>query len=53
VRKAIRNLRSLTSFDHLYIGGGNARKIAFELDPDVTIVSNAAGITGGIALWRE
>jgi polyphosphate glucokinase len=53
VKKAIRNLRALTSFDHLYIGGGNARKIDFDLDPDVTIVSNDAGIRGGVALWRD
>ncbi len=52
VRKAIRNLRALTTFDHLYIGGGNARLLDFELDPDVTIVSNDAGMTGGVALWR-
>jgi polyphosphate glucokinase len=53
VRKAIRSLRALTSFDHLYIGGGNAKKIDFELDPDVTVVSNEAGIKGGIALWQD
>jgi polyphosphate glucokinase len=53
VKKAIRNLRTLTSFDHLYIGGGNAKKIDFELDPDVTIVSNDAGIKGGVVLWRD
>ena len=53
VRKAIDELRSLTSFDHLYIGGGNAKKIDFELDPDVTIVDNSAGLAGGVALWRD
>ena len=53
VRRAIDNLRTLTSFDHLYIGGGNAKKIDFELDPDVTIVDNTAGLAGGVALWRE
>jgi polyphosphate glucokinase len=53
VRKAIDELRSLTSFDHLYIGGGNAKKIDFELDPDVTLVSNEAGIRGGVALWQD
>jgi len=53
VRKAIRSLRALTSFDHLYIGGGNAKRIDFELDPDVTVVSNDAGIKGGIALWQD
>jgi polyphosphate glucokinase len=53
LRKAIRALRALTTFDHLYIGGGNARKIDFELDPDVTVVTNDAGLRGGVALWRD
>jgi polyphosphate glucokinase len=53
VKKAIRNMRSLTNFDRLYIGGGNARRIDFTLDPDVTIVANDAGIKGGNALWRH
>jgi polyphosphate glucokinase len=53
VARAIKNLRSLTYFDHLYIGGGNSEKVAFELDPDVTLVSNQAGIAGGLAAWRE
>ena len=33
----------------LYIGGGNARKIDFEPPAHVKIVSNTAGITGGVA----
>ena len=45
-------LRTVVNFDHLYIGGGNAKAIKFELPPDVTIVPNSDGITGGIALWR-
>jgi polyphosphate glucokinase len=53
LRRAILNMRSLTQFDHLYLGGGNARKVALELEPDVSIVSNIAGLTGGIALWRD
>lgn len=53
LRKAIANLRTLTNFDHLYIGGGNARKIDFALDPDITVISNDAGMTGGVALWRD
>ncbi len=53
VGRAIRTLRALTSFDHLYIGGGNAKKIDVELAPDVTVVSNDAGIKGGIALWHD
>jgi polyphosphate glucokinase len=53
VRKAINNMRNLTNFDHLYIGGGNAKKIEFALEPDVTIVSNEAGVKGGVVLWRD
>ena len=51
VMKAIANMRVLTNFDHLYLGGGNAKKISFALEPDVTIVANEAGIRGGAALW--
>lgn len=51
--RAIANLRTLTYFDHLYIGGGNSKKVALELDADVTLVSNTAGIEGGLAAWRE
>ena len=53
VRRAIRTLRTLTNFDRLYIGGGNAKKIRFTLDPDCELVDNAAGILGGIKLWRQ
>ena len=53
MKKAIETLRALTTFDHLYVGGGNAKKIDFEPDPDVTIVGNEAGIEGGVALWRD
>jgi polyphosphate glucokinase len=53
VKKAIKTVRILTNFDHLYIGGGNAKKVALELEPDVSIVSNEAGIAGGLAVWRD
>ena len=53
LKKAIGNLRRLTYFDHLYIGGGNAKKVTFALEPDITVVANEAGIKGGVALWRN
>jgi polyphosphate glucokinase len=53
VFKAIGNLRAMTFFDHLYIGGGNSRRIVRDrLDDDVTIIDNSAGILGGIKLWE-
>lgn len=53
VRHAIETLRTLTTFDHLYLGGGNAAKIKFKLPPDVSVVSNECGMKGGIGLWRD
>jgi polyphosphate glucokinase len=52
VTKAIANMRALTLFDHLYIGGGNSRRVLrHHLPDDVTVVDNSAGILGGIRLW--
>jgi polyphosphate glucokinase len=54
VHKAIANLRAMLFFDHLYVGGGNSRRIARNnLADDVTIVDNTAGILGGIKLWES
>src|SRR5204862_8319405 len=53
VERAIGILRRVVNFDHLYLGGGNAKHISFALPSDVTIVPNSAGLTGGIALWRD
>jgi polyphosphate glucokinase len=56
VRKAIAQLDQLLFFDHLYIGGGNARRVRRDdLGPVLertTVVDNAAGILGGIRLWE-
>jgi polyphosphate glucokinase len=53
VAKVIEILREVIRFDHLYIGGGNAKDITFPLPPDVTIIPNTDGLTGGIKLWLE
>ncbi|HXP04563.1 MAG TPA: ROK family protein [Stellaceae bacterium] len=53
VERALAVLRTVVNFDHLYIGGGNAKKIEFDLPKDITIVSNTDGLTGGIHLWDE
>ena len=52
VDEAIANMHTLTCFDRLYIGGGNARHLDVKALPaNVTIVDNSAGILGGIRLW--
>ncbi|MFN8058280.1 MAG: ROK family protein [Vicinamibacterales bacterium] len=51
--KAIPLLEFIFNYDALYLGGGNARKITITLPKRVHVVSNDAGLTGGIALWRQ
>ncbi|HYM73485.1 MAG TPA: ROK family protein [Stellaceae bacterium] len=53
VERAIGVLRTVVNFDHLYLGGGNAKKIKFELPTDISVVPNTDGLTGGIRLWRD
>ncbi len=57
VRHAIDYFDVLTSFDHLYIGGGNARHVARdelgEVRSRVSVVSNSEGIRGGVKLWDD
>ena len=53
VREAIDNLRTLVNFDHLYIGGGNSKKLKGDLPEDCSVVDNTAGILGGIRLWDD
>jgi polyphosphate glucokinase len=51
VREAVDNIEALLLFDHLYVGGGNSGHVDIDLGPKVTIIDNAAGITGGLRLW--
>lgn len=51
VKIAVETLDRLLFFDHLHVGGGNARHVNADLGPKVTLVDNVAGILGGIKLW--
>ena len=51
--KAIKTLDRVINYDHLYLGGGNAKKVTIELPSNVAIISNVAGLLGGIALWAD
>jgi polyphosphate glucokinase len=53
VREAIDILYALFIYDRLFIGGGNATRITFDLPANATIIDNAAGILGGIKLWER
>lgn len=51
VARAVRTLDVLLRFDHLYIGGGNSRRVTVDLGPNVELIDNVAGILGGVRLW--
>ena len=49
--EVVESLRPVFLWDHLYVGGGNARRLTTFLGDDVTIVPNVAGIIGGVKAW--
>jgi len=53
VDKAIKALDAVFIYDHLYIGGGNAKLLDRDLGPRITVIDNVAGILGGIRLWDQ
>ncbi|MEO1401561.1 MAG: ROK family protein [Cyanobacteria bacterium J06635_1] len=53
LKRAIASLEHLFNYDCLYIGGGETKRINFELPANVKIVPNVMGLLGGIALWRD
>lgn len=52
MQEVIEQTEKLFNWDHLYIGGGNTKKIDFKPPKNVSIVSNREGILGGAALWN-
>ncbi|MGA7712211.1 MAG: ROK family protein [Rhizomicrobium sp.] len=53
VAKMLPYFFTLLHYDHLYLGGGNAKRLRIKLPRKVTIVPNIAGLKGGAALWRQ
>lgn len=53
MQKVLAIMENVFNYDRLFLGGGNAKNIKFTLPPHVKIVTNKAGIDGGVNLWRE
>ena len=53
IKKVIDILKTVINYDHLYISGGNSKKITFQTDDNITLVSNIDGIKGGAKLWQK
>ena len=51
--KVLAILKTVFNYDHLYLGGGNASKLIFPLDDNISIVTNIDGIKGGARLWKD
>jgi polyphosphate glucokinase len=51
-KRVLSAVQALTNVDHLYIGGGNSRRLTFDLPPWASVVPPATGISGGARLWR-
>ena len=53
LEKAIATLDHLFNYDILYIGGGETKKIDFDLPANAKIIPNITGLLGGIRLWTS
>jgi polyphosphate glucokinase len=53
LQKVIDVLKTVFNYDHLFISGGNSKRISFNLDKNITLVSNMDGIKGGAKLWLK
>lgn len=51
VRQVLEQVDPIWNPRRIYLGGGNARHIRFELPPHVVRTENLAGLLGGIRLW--
>ncbi len=52
MEKVIAILKTVFNYDHLFISGGNSKRINFPIDDNISIVSNIDGIKGGARLWQ-
>lgn len=53
MEKVLQVLQTVFNYDHLYISGGNAKKLTLSLADNVTIDSNKKGLKGGARLWQD
>ncbi|AFZ35878.1 ROK family protein [Stanieria cyanosphaera PCC 7437] len=53
LQRAIANLEHLFNYNTLYLGGGEAKNINFQLPESVVVIPNISGLLGGIKLWQN
>lgn len=52
LKRALDILYILMQYDTVYLGGGNSRLVTLRNNKKIKIVSNVAGLLGGVTLWR-
>jgi polyphosphate glucokinase len=52
VRELFDQLRGITNYDRLYVGGGNAERLRGAMPSRVTRIDSEAGLLGGYRLWE-
>ena len=53
LKKVFAILKTVFNYDRLYISGGNAKNINFDLEENIIIANNREGIKGGARLWSN
>lgn len=51
IERMVDDLHEVFWWDHLYLGGGNAKHLTVPLRENVTVVPNLAGIIGAVRAW--
>ena len=53
IHQGLAQFDAIVNWDHLYVGGGNARLLnQSDIGQNATLVSNANGLLGGIRIWE-
>jgi len=53
VATVLEQIQPIFNPTHVYLGGGNAKKLTLQLPKNVTVTDNVAGLLGGIELWHD
>lgn len=53
MQRVLEVIKTVFNYDRLYLGGGNAKRITFKLDENITVVTNKEAIDGGVKLWKN
>ncbi|MBC7654618.1 MAG: ROK family protein [Oligoflexus sp.] len=53
IKGVLETFNNVINYDSLFLSGGNAKRINFDLDDNIKVVGNRDGIRGGMFLWKE